>query len=521
VSDKVRALVLGIVLAVTPAQAQEATAAAVIAASKIDSSIFTDAFFGYTSAAFQRAWHRAWNAPSARVVQWSPVEHGKTQQVTGWAFHRLGRDPVNARILWIGAAQKTALKSTGIIKQSIEQPSRFLRTVFPDLRPGRKKWTQAQFTLSEAKTTEKDCSVETAGVESQILGGRFTDIVLDDICTFETTFTQQQREKVTKWLVSTVLGRLLDGGRIVCLGNAWYPDDVMHALAERGFSSIHEEAYRETEDGSIVPESILWPEQWPLERLGPRPGSERKDGSPSKRRELGTVEALRQLRCIPYSAGQGRFKLDWFDAAMAAGRQLTFVEEYHGPWPTFMGVDLGVQAKEGHDAWGFWVMAVNPETKQRRVLNALEERMEGPAGIRLLKDWHRRYGAVIMVENNAAQEFIRQFAKEQGLPTRPFTTGKNKADPAFGVPSLGVELEQGMWVLPCGDEASQKIAIKWRTQCLAFAPGQHTGDLLMASWFAREACRSDVATATSPAPPAPTAGRVDYGRVRARYGGRG
>jgi hypothetical protein len=514
-----RALVLGLALAVTPFEAHQASAAAVITAAKIDSSIFTDALFGYTSAPFQREWHRRWSAPSARVVQWSPVEHGKTQRVTGWVFHRLGTDPVNARILWIGAAQKTALKSTGIIKQSIEQPSRFLRTVFPSLKPGRKKWTQAQFTLSEAKTTEKDCSVETAGVESQILGGRFTDIVLDDICTFETTFTQAQREKVTKWLVSTVLGRLLDGGRILCLGNAWYPDDVMHALQERGFTVIHEEAYREAEDGSIVPESILWPAQWPLERLGPMPDSVRADGSPSKRRELGTVEALRQLRCIPYSAGQGRFKLEWFDKAMELGRGLTFVEKYSGPWPTFMGVDVGVQAKEGHDAWGFWVMAVDPKTGRRLPLNMLEERMEGPAGIRLLKDWFKRYGAVIMVENNAAQEFIRQFAKEEGLPTRAFTTGKNKADPSFGVPSLGVELEQGLWILPCGDEASQKMAIKWRTQCLAFAPGQHTGDLLMSSWFAREACRSDGAAASAPPPAGST--KADYSRgLRARYGGR-
>jgi hypothetical protein len=125
----------------------------------------------------------------------------------------------------------------------------------------------------------------------------------------------------------------------------------------------------------------------------------------------------------------------------------------------------------------------------------------------------------MMVENNAAQDFIRQFAREEGVVTRAFTTGKNKADPALGVPSLGVELEQGLWILPCGDEKSQRIAVKWRTQCLAYAPGQHTGDLLMSSWFAREAARSDSATATESAPDAST--RADYRKLRARYGGRG
>ncbi len=500
-------LLIAAVLTVTPAQARASSAAAIVKASRISSSVFTDGFFEYESAPFQRAWHDVWNAPSARVVQWSPVEHGKTQQLTGKVLHRLGQDPVNTRVLWVSAAQFVGLKSTGIIKQAIEYPLPFLRAVFPKLRPGRKKWTQAQFSLSEAKATEKDCSVETAGVESQVLGGRFTDIVLDDICTFETTYTAAQRERITKWFFSTILGRLLDGGSIICTGNAWYPDDVMHALKERGFTVIQEEAYRETEEGDIVPESILWPEQWSLARLKER---RREYGGP------GSVEANRQLRCIPYSAGQGRFRMEWFDKAMEAGRGLTFVDEYHGPWPTFMGTDVGVNAKEGHDAWGFWVMAVDSKTNRRLVLNMREERMDGPAGLRVLKEWNKKYGPVIMVENNAAQDFIRQFAKDEGVPTRPITTGKQKANPEFGVPSLGVELEQGLWILPCGDEQSQKMAIKWRTQCLAYAPGQHTGDLLMASWFAREACRSDAVTATSSAPPGNA--RADYSRLRARYG---
>lgn len=488
--------------------AEELSTRQMVRRAREDSSVFTDGFFGYRSAPFQRAWHEAWNTPGARVVQWSPIEHGKTQQVTGWALRRLGEDPVETRILWIGAAQEAAFKSTGIIKAAIERPTPFLRAVFPNLKPGNRKWTQAAFSVSEAKTTEKDYSVQTAGVGKQILGGRYTDVVLDDVLNFDTTYTAAQREKAVRWFFSTIPGRLLEGGRIVCLGNAWYPDDLMHRMAERGYTVIREEAYRETEDGQIVPESVLWPEQWSVDRLA------------LKRDELATIEAKRQLRCVPYSPGEGRFRMEWFDQAMEAGRELTFVEEYRGPWPVFMGVDVGVSEKEGRDPWGFWAMAVDPSTNRRRVLDALQERMDGPRGIATLKQWWRRFGPVIMVENNAAQDFIRQFAGQDGIPTRPFTTGKNKADPSFGVPSLGVELEQGMWILPCGDERSQRAAIQWRTQCLAFAPGQHTGDLLMASWFAREACRGGAVTASAPA--AGAAMRADYSRgPRARYGGRG
>lgn len=506
----------------TPAQAREAALPAIVKASRLDSCVFTDAFFNYTAAPFQKRWHEAWSKPSARVVQWSPIEHGKTQRVTGWLLHRLGNDPWNTRVLWVGASQQAGKKSTGIIKQAIEEQSPFLRACFPHLKPGPVKWTQSQFSVQGAKLTEKDCSVETAGLETAILGGRFNVIVLDDICSMKTTLTADTRDKVTKLVKSTILGRLLPGGVLICLGNAWYPDDVMHVLEESGFTVIRDEAYREAPDGRIVPGSILWPEQWPLERLGEYPDSLNPDGTPAKRRELGTVEALRQLRCVPYSAGQGRFKLEWFDRAMSAGSNLVLLDDedhYRGEYgPAFLGVDLGVSQKEGADKTAFWAMGVNAKNR-RTLLNAFEDRLTGPDILARLELWNRKLSPSTMVENNAAQDFIRQFASAAGIPTRAFTTGKQKADPAFGVPSLGNELEQDLWVLPTGDERSAAIAIRWRTQCLAYSPGQHTGDLLMASWFARESAR--LGQPGGGGTTKPEGLRAAYGPPRANYGGRG
>lgn len=460
---------------------------AIVLAARLSSSIFVDGFFGYESQPFQRHWHEEWQRPAAQVVQWSPIEHGKTQQVTGNVLHGLGVDPVNSRVLWIGSTETEAKKSAGIVKRAIEAPSPFLRAVFPGLRPARgraQKWTEAEFNVEGINVLEKDRSLRCAGVGGEILGGRYTKILLDDVCTFETTYTKDRRDKFKSWFFSTVVGRLVEGARVICTGNAWYPDDLMHALAERGFTVIRNEGYREDDAGHIVPESILWPQQWSLQRLIKR----RSDfGGP------GSVEAQRQLRCVPYSPGQGRFEMDWFDKAMERGRGVTFQAEYHGPWPTFMGVDLGVQQTEGHDSTAFWCMAVDIYGSGDRLpLDMFEERIPGPTTVKRLKEWKRRFGPVIMVENNAAQDFIRQFASADGVETRAFTTGKNKANPDFGIPSLGVELQQGKWILPTGSgERSREyeFAVRWRTQCLNWTPGQHTGDLLMSSWFAREAAR--------------------------------
>lgn len=139
--------------------------------------------------------------------------------------------------------------------------------------------------------------------------------------------------------------------------------------------------------------------------------------------------------------------------------------------------------------------------------------MEGPAIIDRLVELDARYRPSWMVENVAAQAYIEQFARAKGVAVQGFTTGKSKADPAFGVPSLAVELKTGMWMLPAHEEL-----YRWRAECLAYKPGEHTGDRLMASWFAREAARGGTTVAGETIEPDDD-GQVDYGRLRGRYDG--
>ena len=295
-----------------------------------DSSVFVDAVFGYHSAPFQRRWHRAL-AEQQRIVLWAPIEHGKTQQITtAWPLWKLGRDP-KTRGAIIGATATGAQKTFGVIKGLIEEPPAILRRIFPDLRPGRgsrTKWTESKIHVEGASLTEKDFSLQALGIDGDLLGARLDFAVLDDILNLENTYTDVQREKVTKWILAVLLGRIVEGGTLVICGNAWFPDDAMHAMVERGFHVVREQAYEETEDGRIVPRSILWPAQWSLHRLEER------------RKELGTVEAWRQLRCIAYASGQGRFDVRWFDKAFAAGAGLKFVDRWPLPgglqWPTYI-----------------------------------------------------------------------------------------------------------------------------------------------------------------------------------------
>jgi hypothetical protein len=123
------------------------------------------------------------------------------------------------------------------------------------------------------------------------------------------------------------------------------------------------------------------------------------------------------------------------------------------------------------------------------------------------------FGGDIVVENNAAQDYLLQFTREKGIPVKAHTTGTSKADPRFGVPSIAQELEMGLWALPL-----EPFIHQWRADCLSYSPDKHTGDTLMASWFAREAARQ--AQYVEAGVVDPEVERRSHSRqLRARYGG--
>jgi hypothetical protein len=105
----------------------------------------------------------------------------------------------------------------------------------------------------------------------------------------------------------------------------------------------------------------------------------------------------------------------------------------------------------------------------------------------------------------AAQDYLRQFiVAESALPILPFNTGANKMNPEFGVESIAVELFNAKWIIPSAGGRSTLPVEQWIGEMLAYTPGAHTGDALMACWFAREGARS------APVEPPPVqTGRID------------
>jgi hypothetical protein len=425
-------------------------------------------------APIHEAWHRLADE-HPRLVIWSHVESGKTQQLSILrVLWSLGQDPTR-RWAVISNTYGQAEKIVRSIAQHIER-NEDVRAVFPKLRKG-EPWMSGAITVSRAGLpgASKDPSIQACGVHGNITGSRLEGVILDDVLDFENTRTARLRADLYDWFRATVLGRLTDWGRIICVGTAYHRDDLLHRFARGGlwkaarFPILNEQG------------ASSWPQRWPQERIAAR------------RVELGPSEFARQMLCMARDATDARFQRAWIDRCLERGRGLSLIDKLDivpADGGTFTGVDLAVSQNVDADLTVLFTILVRPNG-DRQVIQLHSGKWSGPEIVKRIIDAHRRYHSIVYVENNAAQDFVLQFAREHSaVPIRPFTTGRNKAHPEFGVESLAVEMENEKWIIPNqGEHAIDPELQAWIDELTYYDPREHTGDRLMASWFAREGAR--------------------------------
>ncbi len=438
-------------------------------AARRDFAAFVQHVFGFSLAEHHRRWCGAVDR-DARVLIFAPIEHGKTSIVSiAFPLFVLGRNP-DARIAIISETSTQATRILAAVREHIRRNER-LRAVFPKLKPAggfRTKWSDSAI-LVDRPSTGKDPSIVALGVLGPLLGARLDVAILDDVLSFESTFTSAQREKTIGWFRSTLVGRIVGGGKILVAGTAWHREDLLHAIAASG-------EYVTLRDAAIKPDGTpLWPERWPLERLEQR------------RREIGELEFSRQLLVQAIADGDSRFRAEWIEHAFTLARAegCVLVDSYAEPWKTFTGVDLAVGTTSKHDETAIFTIALMPDGR-RRVLALDAGRWTAPEIVERIRSAHARYRSMVRVETNGAQDYVRQFLAGAGVPVEAHATGRNRNDPAFGIESLAVELEQGLWIVP--DAAATRA---WARELMVYSPSHHPGDRLIASWLAREAARSN------------------------------
>lgn len=412
------------------------------------------------------------------------VTHNTFSVAVGRTLWLLGTDP-SRRLALISNTATQAQKLLGSIKAHIET-NPLVREVFPDLRQSPSDsdpWNASSITVARS-TIAKDPSIQALGVTGPVVGSRLDGVILDDVLDFENTRTPEQMTRLEDWFDSTLLPRLTEEGFVHFVNTPWHQDDLGHRIAKRpGWASRRYSAVVNADD---PPEEWrpLWPEAFSRERLldvyaGTTP-----------------TNFARKYLCVVRQSRDSRFLQSWLDGMVDAGKGW-------GPyrraptssgklWPCFTGVDLGVGESSEDALTCLFTVALEPAGKRRRVVLEVQSgRWPAPEILQRMFDVHARYSSHFLVESNAAQRFLVQFASDRHLPVRPFFTGKNKYDERFGVESLAVEMRNGLWVVPSGPsggEVSDEVR-EWFREMAFYSPEAHTGDRLMASWFAREGAR--------------------------------
>lgn len=446
----------------------------------------------------RNAWfHREWqevlrNHRLAVII--APVEHAKTQQIAvAKPIHLLGDNP-NLRGAVISNTADQAEKILSAIRSHIEH-NPFVHEVFPNLKPSKNPehpWHQSMITV-ERQTIAKDPSLQALGVYGPLVGSRLDFVILDDILDFENTRTAAQIEKLEQWFDSTLYTRITDGGCCWAVGTPWDPHDLLHTLAKRPawFSRTY----------SAVKNPEAHPDQW-------EPVWFRKERLIETYNNLTPHNFSRKYLCQVKSSESSRFQKAWIDRCIANGKHRTLLE--YAPvspsgrrYPCFTGVDLGVGQSEENDMTVFFTIALD-ERNRRVVVDVQAGRWQAPEIISRIYDVQLRFNSIVTVESNGAQRFLIEWAGQKGLSIRAFNTGaKNKYDETFGVESMAIEMRSGQWVIPSGPTGEDVPALvkPWIQDMLYYTPNAHTGDYLMASWFARETARDTLASLTAPMDP--------------------
>ena len=407
----------------------------------------------------------------------APWGHGKTEQVIGRLLDELGKNR-NVRAQIICNTDDNAKSRVTSIKKYIEEDREY-QAVYPYVKKGSNDDWGKHKLIIQRDSHAKDGTVEAWGITTSGTGSRADLQIFDDPVDMRNAILNPaMRPQVKEAFVNVWLSRLVPEGFRVYIATVWHEDDLTHDLLKNKewhflIMKISEDFKRiECEScfkgNYSIPVWDIWNTQNLKEQF-------RTIGSRAFERGYRQKALSDEDRTFPHSESIFHWNMRANDIVLPH-------------WARVTGIDPFGQAVV------IFTLAVSPDG--RRVPISIKRGKWDPSRTvrELLQDFDDFNSQIIVVENNAAQEAIIQWAREKGrvdMPIIPFCTGKQKADPELGLPSMDVEFENGAWVVPMDGieetDAENTFNI-WRRE-LRSHPIAEASDTVMASWFAREGAR--------------------------------
>lgn len=475
-----------------------------------------------------------------------PRDHGKSKHLS--VFFPLWKiaNNHNIRILSISRTAGIAESFLSEVVSNIERNERYVAFaknvdpkgigVVPRLKHQRKQtedWSGSSITIDREDVGIKDPTIAATGLFGQILSRRADLIICDDVVDQQNSMTDLQRKKVIEWIETTVLPVLVPGGTFIYLGNTWHMEDVVSKfmkdprfiVQERQGAIIVEAKHQDlwvqwgrvltnmtvppkqrfqqaddfyTANKEAMDEGwqTLWPERYPYSRL-------------YLERLLNPYVFARMYQCDPSNRPDQKFRDEWIERALMRGRHLKMQDAPHER--NIIEISAG----------GLDVAAGLEATNDDTALDMLDLIRHGYDGVQdgdfIVRNIHRgkytfeEQAAVakkavadgmraVRVETNGYQKVLAQRLKDDHVPITDFTTtGREKFDPEVGIGALTSIFERDQVVIPCDDtdQHTMEVASKLATELRAWTGDstEHTGDSLMALWFAYSEILSIMGTA--------------------------
>lgn len=435
--------------------------------------------------------HETWQylfAQNKFISIWAAMEHGKTTQILSYVLFNLGRNP-NLRVIIVSKTDGLAKKLISALERYIEESDE-LHEVFPELVPGEQEqdvWSAVACTVKRPNKFIRDPSVQAFGLGGTPTGARCDLLIFDDLLSIDNVSTPELREKVWEAVQNKYVSRMTKQGQAISIGTPYHPEDFLHRLEETNKKLA---IWKTFKFPAINPKTwdaktIAWPERWTVEGLR------------EKQRRAGSLaEFARQMLCEARDDSNSQFREVWITDAKGKGTEFEFVhtiDPYDLPPGYFIvsGVDLAVKKGLKNDLSVISTLLVYPNF-WKQLLWIESGQWSAHEIVDRIHDTHYRYQGFIFVENNAAQDYILQFAEGTPATILPFTTGRNKADPQYGIEGLARTFFEGKWIFPSPNPGEEQL--EWELeqliqQMLYYRRGAHTGDHLMSLWMAHEGAR--------------------------------
>jgi hypothetical protein len=445
---------------------------------------------------------RAWAdliATERRLVLLAPRDHGKTTLLLAYVLWRFWRHRYASSVR-VGAAPGTF---EAVLFSATRDQALVLMTKFRDLLlanpnlfgevdgkaaagPGRGqiRWSQHAVRLtSGADLRIRAYRTSTRGLHPDLL-------LLDDVLSDQNSLSSHQRELTFNYFVRTLLP--MNPGQLIIVGTAIHQDDLLHRLGRSRANGMTPlgfawRRYRALDEASGT---ALWPGRHPVaELLGLR--------------DFDPLMFSREYMNDPRDDAASMFPFELTQRAIDAG--VGFVLGANQPPDpreyVVLGADFALSEAAGADYTAVMVVAYDPETQRRRVLDIRRVKgLDFAAQVALIRDLTARHRVSLgVVEQNGFQRWlVDELERWPETRGRIFgnTTGRAKAHPMDGIPRLKLELLAGTWVVPSGDGESLRLARRWQTELGAFGiregrlegVGEHD-DLVISSWYVELAVR--------------------------------